>query len=371
VAGPHPAGRNGPLSRIGDLPARIARLEGTSRDRADRLLAVEPIDGRTDPPPGLEPWLERTFGSVDAVREQHLVRVTNLATLDSTVFAGLRARRPVDVSAATADVAAEIERTRGDAFCHPESETPANAFGRVRGRRMVSGANAAMADAHHGVLVFEEHDPLAFDADLVADLLDTGRAWADRAREADPRAVHYLLIWNCLWRAGGSIVHGHAQVLAGHRPHARLERFRHDADVYRASGGVDLVADLVDLHADLGLAIRGAGEVSVIAHLTPAKERELLVVGRPGMDERDPDFADAVGRTVVAFRDRLGVRSFNVVLWPPALDAADGPVPPIARLVDRGDPAVRPSDIGAMELYGSPIVGSDPYEVVEALDDIG
>jgi hypothetical protein len=35
--------------------------------------------------------------------------------------------------------------------------------------------------------------------------------------------------------------------------------------------------------------------------------------------------------------------------------------------VDRGDPFARPSDIGAMELYGTPIVGTDPYEVVEAL----
>ncbi|HEX2767120.1 MAG TPA: hypothetical protein VHR55_10870 [Candidatus Limnocylindria bacterium] len=369
MAGAHPAGRNGPLSHIADLPARVAGLEGVAAERAARLLAVEPIDGRTDPPPGLEPWLERTFGSADAVREQHLVRVTNLMTLDSTVFAGLRSRRPMDTRA-TADLAAEIERTRGDAFCHPEAETPANAFGRVRGRRMVSGANAAMADAHHGVLVFDEHDPLAFDADLVADLLDTGRAWAELAREADPAAVEYLLIWNCLWRAGGSIVHGHAQVLAGDRPHARLGRFRGDADAYLAVTGASLIADLVDVHADLGLAIRPARDVAVLAHLTPMKEREILVVGEPGMDERAPAFADAVGRIVVAFRDRLGVRSFNLALWRPPLDATNDPMPPVVRLVDRGAPSVRPSDIGAMELYGSPIVGSDPYEVIEALRDL-
>jgi hypothetical protein len=92
-----------------------------------------------------------------------------------------------------------------------------------------------------------------------------------------------------------------------------------------------------------------------------------MVVGRAGMDERDPDFAHAVGRALVALRDRSGVRSFNLGLWRPALDDADDPMPPIARIVDRGDPAMRPSDIGAMELYGTPIVGSDPYDVVEDL----
>jgi hypothetical protein len=42
-------------------------------------------------------------------------------------------------------------------------------------------------------------------------------------------------------------------------------------------------------------------------------------------------------------------------------------IPPIVRVVDRGDLFQRPSDIGAMELYGTPIVGSDPYDVIAAL----
>ncbi|MBD0324451.1 MAG: hypothetical protein ICV72_13850, partial [Aldersonia sp.] len=42
-------------------------------------------------------------------------------------------------------------------------------------------------------------------------------------------------------------------------------------------------------------------------------------------------------------------------------------IPPIAHLVDRGDPLVRSSDIGAMELYGTPIVGSDPFTLIESL----
>jgi hypothetical protein len=97
------------------------------------------------------------------------------------------------------------------------------------------------------------------------------------------------------------------------------------------------------------------------------KEREVIVIGRIGMDERDPAFAATLGEVLVALRDRVGVRSFNLALWRPALDTADDPFPPIARIVDRGDPSIRPSDIGAMELYGSPIVGSDPYELVDVL----
>ena len=362
----------GRLTGILELPARIESLTGDARARTDRLLEVRAISGTTDPPASLEPWLAATFGSVDDVRAQSVLRVTNLATLDAAIFAPLRARRPVDGSDHARDLAAEIAATEGDPFCDPAHGTPADSFGRVRGDRMLTGANAALADAHHAVLVFDNHDPLAFDAGLVSDLFTTGRAWADRARSADPDAGTYLLLWNCLWRAGGSIIHGHAQALLGAgRHHARIERFRRDADAYRSQHRADLVGDLVAAHRDLGLAVE-RGAIATLAHLTPTKERELLVIGPPGTDERDPAYAGAVARALIAYRDRLGVRSFNLALWRPPLGDAGRTLgwetfPTITWLVDRGDPFSRPSDIGAMELYGTPIVGSDPYEVIRAL----
>lgn len=355
------------LTSLLDLVARIASLSGEARARADRLLDVRVAVARTDPPDDLAPWLAETFGSVDALREQTVLKVTNLATLEATLFAPLRERRPVDGAGHPSDLAAEIAATERDPFCAAETATPAHPFGRVRGARMVTGANAAAADAHHAILVFDEHDPLAFDADLVADLFTTARTWADLAQKTDPDAANYLIIWNCLWRAGGSIIHGHAQALLGAGPHyARLERFRRDAETYRAVHRSDLARDLVAVHRDLGLAIDLQG-VALLAHITPVKERELLIVGTPGMDERDSAFTDAVARALLAYRDRIGVRSFNLALWRGPLDGRWSEFPPIVRLVDRGDLFVRPSDIGAMELYGTPIVGSDPYDVIRAV----
>jgi len=340
------------------------------RERAERLIEARVVVGHTVPPAKLEPWLAATFGSVDAVLAQEIVKVRNPSTLEATLFAPLRARRPVDGPSAARDLGAEIAATVGDPFCHPESGTPSEVTGRVRGARVVTGANAALGDAHHAVIVFDAHDPLAFDVELVVDVLRTGRAWAERSRSDDPESVNYLLIWNCLWRAGGSIIHGHAQALLGSGPHyARIDRLRHDVASYAAAHGGDLVEELVAVHRALGLTIELADGVTLVANLTPVKERELLVVGTAGMEETDPRFADAVARTLVAYRDRLGVRSFNLALWRPPLALADGweLVPPIARIVDRGDPLARPSDIGAMELYATPIVRTDPFELIDAL----
>jgi hypothetical protein len=361
------------VTRIADLPRLIEAMAPEARQRSDSLFDVSVVEGLTDPPPELHEWLEQHFGSVDAVRRQRIVRVTNRWSLQGTLFSPLRSRRPIDAGSLDA-IASEVQATVGDEFCHPETGTPADAWGRVRGRRSVTGANAAKYDGRHGVIVFDHHDPLAFDEESVLDMLSVGREWAERGRAEDPAAWAYLLIWNCGPRAGGSIVHGHAQVLLGLSAHyAHVERLRRDAVTYAGATGGSYLADVVSVHRELGLVVAEADGVAVVASITPVKERELLVVGQPGMDEREPAFAGAVARTVTAYRDVVGVRAFNLALIRPPLDAsvaaADGwqQLPPLVRMVDRGDPSSRSSDIGAMELYAASVVGGDPFELADNL----
>jgi hypothetical protein len=346
-------------------------LPPEARQRIERLFGVELVHGLTDPPPAMHDWLEHHFGSVDAVRRQDVLRVTNRWTQDGSLLSPLRGRRPVE-NGHTAAWRQQVEETRGDAFCFPEEQTPADTWGRVRGTRMVSGANAAMYDAHHGVLVFGEHDPLAYDGELVGELLSLGREWAERSRAEDPDAVNYLLIWNCGPRAGGSVIHGHAQVLLGRGAHyPQVERLRRDALAYERATGGSYAADVQACHRELGLVVAEGDGVTTYASMTPVKERELIVAGDPGMDEREPAFAGAVARLAVAARDVLGMRAFNLALHRPPLDdhGADGweHIGPVAHLVDRGDPGSTASDIGAMELYGAAVVGSDPLEIAERL----
>jgi hypothetical protein len=361
------------VTRIADLPRLIEAMAPESRHLAQMLFDVMVVEGLTDPPPELHVWLERHFGSVDAVRRQQIVRITNRWSLEETLFSPLRSRRPLDAGSMSA-FAAEVQATVGDEFCHPETGTPADAWGRIRGKRSITGANAAKYDGRHGVVIFDHHDPLAFDHESVLDMLSVGREWAERGRAEDAAATAYLLIWNCGPRAGGSIVHGHAQVLLRSGAHyAHVERLRRDATAYAAATGGTYLADLVSVHRQLGLVVAEAGDVSVVASITPVKERELLIVGQPGMDEREPAFAEAVARTVVAYRDAVGVRAFNLALHRPPIDAsvaeADGwqQLPPVVRLVDRGDPDSRSSDIGAMELYAASVVGGDPYDLTHDL----
>ncbi len=174
--------------RITDLPRLIAALPDHERAVVERLFAVEAAEGVIAPPAEMEPWLAATFGSVEAALRQRVIRVMNRWTFEGAAFNLLRARRPISNAGAApgVNVRQRIENTRGDDFCDPERRTPAEVFGRVRVGRVSAASNVAKADGWHAVLIFDEHDPLAVDAQGVTDLLATAEAWAARVRERDP-----------------------------------------------------------------------------------------------------------------------------------------------------------------------------------------
>jgi len=352
---------------IVDLEERIASLDPEVRAAAERILAVTTTVGRLDPPTEMHEWIVKQFGSLEAVLSQKVVRVTNLVTFEGALFNDLRARRPAEVKGG-ADARETIEKARGDPFCHPETGTPQDDFGRIRGEHGITASNIAKYDGYHGVLIFDEHDPLVpMSADVLRDRLATARRWAQAAHEADPAARYYFLLWNCLWRAGGSIVHGHMQMTATRGMHyPKVEQLRRQALAYDERHQRDYFDDLWSVHDALGLGVQREG-ARIFASLTPVKESELVILGRPGEDE--VALAPAIAHAIAGFRSR-GVVAYNLALYlsPLSPDGNDWRrFPPQARLVDRGDPANKTSDIGAMELYAASVVAADPFRVVEAL----
>ena len=349
---------------IGELEERIAALPPDARAAAERIFAVSTTASHLVPPPEMHDWITKQFGSVDAVTTQQIVRVTNRVLLDGALFNDLRARRPIEVKGAD-EVHDVIERSRGDPFCHPETGTPADTFGRIKGEHGITASNIAKYDAHHGVLVFDEHDPLApMDATTIRDRLLTARRWALAANEEDP---YYFLIWNCLWRAGGSIVHGHMQMTVTRGMHyPRVEMLRRRSLSYDEQQGRDYFDDLWLVHEALGLGLWHEGS-RVFASLTPIKESEVIILGRPGEDESA--LAGAIAHVIGKYREQ-GVCAYNLALMLPPL-SADGNdwrrFPPHVRLVDRGDPTNKTSDIGGMELYAASVVSADPFRLAHLL----
>jgi hypothetical protein len=363
---------------IARLPELIAELPERERRMAERLFQVVATTGAMEPPPEMAPWLERTFGSVETTRHQRIIRVMNRWTFEGATFNSLRSRRPgaSDTSATPADppeLRERIDRALGDDFCQPETHTPADTFGRVRGQRMITASNVAKADGWHGVAVFTQHDPLAVDEPLVDDLFAVALDWARLAQRDDPEARHFFLFWNCLWRAGASLIHGHAQMTLSHAmAHARIEGQRAAAQRYHAETGGDYFTDLATVHEALGLRTTPAHAVAGFATLTPIKEREVMLLAFGARMEDLARLAAPLWETLRVAMGVMGVRAFNVAAYGPPLgqdaslaDWADFPL--VARFVDRGAPLAAPSDIAALELFGSSLIASDPFDVARTL----
>ena len=275
---------------ITDLPALIEGLPQRDRALAERILAVSATTGRLDPPEGMHAWIEKSFGSVDAVTEQRIVKVTNRVTLEGTLFNGLRASRPLDTGVSL-DLDREIAATEGDPFCRPEEGTPADVFGRVRGEHATTASNIAKYDGFHGVVVFDDHNPLHLTPEKVSDYVSVGLEWCRKALEADPEAKYPFLMWNCLWRAGGSIIHGHAQVTATRDAHyPKVERLRRAAAGYRSEHGADYFGDLYRVHDALGLGVPAERGVAGVREPHPGQgEGARRDRGRPARPRPAPD----------------------------------------------------------------------------------
>ncbi len=349
---------------IADLERLVAALPQAERERFARIFHVVTDTADVVVPASMQAEVEALFGSAEPVLRQTLVRVTNLITLEGTLFNPLRQHRPHDERhAATVDIPAAGP---DDPFCAPLERTTENSFGRVRGAHSVTAANLVPIERYHSVIIFDEHNPLAFTEASIADALETALAWARLAHSADADARYFMLFWNCLWRAAASRVHGHMQAVLGKGMHyAQVEALRRAALLYRIGHGADYFADLCAAHEALGLGVQTRG-VRVFAYLAPKKEKEVWVVA----ERIGPAFVHGIYGALQAYVRYLGVQSFNLaLLWRPIDSVPEdwGDFPVIARMVDRGPLHSRTSDVGAMEFFGSSVVSADPFGVADAL----
>ena len=355
---------------IADLDNVVDSLTEEKKELFQRIFAVHTTIGYLNPPPSMHGWVEHQFGSVEAVTRQKVTKVTNRITCEGTIFNGLRASRPVDIREKLhieARIINGAKEAKENLLHNPYQSTPEDLFGRVKGKHCLTASNISKYEGLHGMIVFDDHNPLHFSKEKIEDYLDTAWKWAKIAHARDTNARYFLFIWNCLQRAGASLSHGHAQVMLGRDSHyAKIEGLRQAARCYKAEHGTDYFDDLYRAHLSVGCALEIEG-VRALAYLTPIKEREVMLLARSFTST----FKEMVHEVLACFRDRMRVTSFNLMIVTPPLDKVEGweDFPVIARAVDRGYPHDPSCDFGTMELYAASVVSSDPFEVARTLKE--
>lgn len=351
-----------------NLDEMVQGLDHERRRRFEELFSVNVTHGILVPPEQMLPWIEKQFGAVEQTTEQKIVRVTNNVTSEGVLFNWLRSSRPMWKAPVNLDN--ELESMgAADPLAHPLTGTPEDIFGRVRGKYCVTASNIAKFDGFHGLVIFDERHPLRWNREQVHDYINTAHRWALLANETDPEAIYYLFIWNCLWRAGASLLHGHAQMMLGKGMHyAKVEHLRRSALMYQTQFRRNYFHDLFEAHEDVDSGFERPDGVRVMAHLTPIKESEVILLA----DQSGPALNDAIYETLRCFRDELNVTSFNLVQYQRPFGGHDSEenwdgFPVMVRIVDRGDSSSRTVDFGAMELYAASVVSSDPFRVARTL----
>jgi hypothetical protein len=368
---------------IETIQSRIADLPQQRRELFANLFDVDVATGHALPPPEMQPWVIQQFGALEPVREQTIVKIVNRLTLESALFNPLRARRPTHAGAGDQALEAWIARelAEHDIFRDPERDTTADVFGRIRGQHCVTASNVAKYAGWHGLVIFDEPHPLRFGSAQLRDYLNVGLRWLATAHTREHQAIYPIITWNCLPKSGATIMHGHMQLALTRGMHyTHIERWRRAAEQYRARAGASYFDDLFALHADLELAIPCPAETRAFAHLTPARNREIVFLAAknetpplPSQWERGlggEGLPEALCHILRRLIDYHGMRAFNVAIALPPL----GPTPEdwrampiIARIADRGDPMTTRGDLGAMELFAANVITADPFEVAASL----
>lgn len=350
---------------ISELENIKNNLSDADRTLFDRLFRVDTTVGKLNAPEAMHGWINNNFGSLEKIEEQKIVKVTNLQTMEGSLFNEVRAGRPMECKV-NDKVRWIIENSEGDPFCKVETGTPADTFGRVKGSHSITASNIAKYDGYHGLVIFKEHNPLKVSKEAVADYFETGFEWANRARREDPESKYYFFMWNCLWKSGASIIHGHAQMALTKGMHyPKVEALRRASLNYYKAYESCYFRDLHRIHKSLGLGWEWDGGVKGMAYLTPIKEKEIILIA----DKQGVPLYHAVHAVLEKYMEMCAI-SFNLALYIPPL-ADDGEdwskFPTLVRIVDRGDPNNKTADFGAMELYAASVISSDPFRVAEAV----
>jgi len=336
-----------------ELDKIVEHLSRDAKELFNRFYSFDISTGRQKIPEEMKDWVKKRFGSVERVENQQIVSIKNMFTGEHSLFNKLRSDRPIEAKSAIARK--ELKEQEKCLFCNPEKQTPEDVFGRIKGKYCVTGSNIAKYDSFHSLIIFNEHNPLEIKREWIEDYLRTGERWFEEVSKSAKKKLQKFFLWNCLWRSGASIIHGHMQLTASRMRYGKLEVLEKAAADYKRKFKSSFIEDLYKVHKSLGLARENEGE-RILFYLTPIKEKEIFVISKA---RRSDEMADTIYKLLRSYLS-IGVQSFNLAIF--QLEDYH-----IVRLVDRGSLEDRNSDIGAMELYAASVISSDPFKLAQVI----
>lgn len=337
--------------RITDLPELINKLSKKEKELFNRFYSTDFSVSKLEVPDTMKKIVNDSFGSLRKVKNQKIILINNNFTGEGSLFNDLRSLRPKPKLKVNLR---ELKKKSKCRFCNLDLYTPPDVFGRIKSKYCATASNIAKYDYFHGLVIFKEHNPLKIKRVWLKDYFETAEKWFKEVEKTDAKAKNHFLIWNCLWRSGASIIHGHMQLTASRMKYGKIKRLEEISKNYKKKFNSDYFSDLSKIHKSLNL-LKEIKKTKIFFYLTPIKEKEIIVFSK---EKRFANLSDLIYNIIQNYF-RLGVQSFNLSLyklrdyW-------------IVHIVDRGLLENRNSDIGAVELYGNSVIAFDPFKLSKA-----
>ena len=138
------------------------------------------------------------------------------------------------------------------------------------------------------------------------------------------------------------------------------------SDLYWNMHKSSLLGDYVQIHMDLGLALK-VGRAVILSPLDAHKDHELFIIA----EEADDDWISAyyIAIQTLLFQLRIPCWSSGMA-WPPVKDIKTNQgLPAVAKIGTRGNCQSMMSDVSSFELYMYYNVNTNPYATIRAVKE--
>lgn len=231
-----------------------------------------------------------------------------------------------------------------DPFCDAFNLTPADIFGRLENDSALSAANLAKSSKNHSLIIFKKH---SLDEKDINNALLLAQNWFNYFKEKNR-----LIIWNYGFRSGASIWHPHLQIFALEELPLKIKNFFDNLTKYQKQYQRNYFEDLFLIANKLKLA-KKMKNLNIVINLTPFKDDELMF-WHQNLGLSLKDLSNLIYRYYQLFEN------FNLFLFQDQKLF-------IGFLVNRGESSKINSDVGALEIYGFSVVGSNPFDLIRKL----
>lgn len=324
--------------------------------------------------------------SEENVSERRVLRITNFALKETSLWSLTRAGRPIRATQDGDQMKAihDASPTHDCDMCHSKERAPHEPYDEPESELTATCANAGPYESQHEMAVPKDvHRPLDLTIVHWKDMFRTGNQSLLEAYRHHPQAKFPGAVMNGYPRAGSSVLHPHYQTfLAEGEPYEKVDQLRESLVNYRDKHSYPLLDEMVYGLEELGLVHR-IGSARIIFNLSPTKEKEVLIYTKT-VDDRgnhlveydfmpNDDFAEAVGSIHEFYRDELGATSFNIAVYMPPLapdyERSWIDFTAFGRVLERGSEKSRVADFGGMEIYFASVVSSDPLVLSRSFRD--